>query len=348
MVSLPVQTMFAELLQRCLDAEFDATFKERGNFRRRKKGARFYWYFQWDEGGKKQEIYVGPVTDKSITDRVSRFATIKADFKTRRELVRALIAAGLPAAPSPAGAVVDAFWRAGFFRLRGVLIGTLAYGCYAGLLGARLPIAALRTDDIDFAQFWGVSENIGESMGPPLEILKAQVDESFREVPDIADPFVTHRYVNEVGFKVEFLTPNRGSDDHQSRPARMKALGGSGAQPLRHLDYLIHQPERSLILYGGGVPVTVPRAERYAVHKLIVAVERLDQTRSAKDIAQATALIDALSARRPIELAEAWAEAWETGDRWREKLARGRERLPAAQRAQLEDVAERLARLRKR
>ena len=337
MATLATQTMFAELMQRCLDAEFDETFTERGNFKKRRKGTRYYWCFQWDEDGKKRETYAGPVTDKSITDRVTRFATIKSDYKQRREMVRALLAAGLPAAAYPSGEIIEAFGRAGFFRLRGVLVGTLAYACYGSLLGVKLPAANLRTDDIDFAQFWGISENVGESMRPPLEILRA-FDPTFREVPNINDPFVTTRYVNGSGFKVEFLTPNRGSDEHQSKPARMRALAGSGAQPLRHLDYLIHQPERSAILYSGGVPVTIPRAERYAVHKLIVAVERQNQVKASKDIAQAGGLIEILAVRRPLELAEAWSQAWAAGDRWKEKLTRGRERLSQEQRTLLAHV----------
>ncbi len=59
-LSLATQTMFAELLQRCLDAEFDETYQERGNFRRRRKGNRFYWYFQWDAQGRKHERYARP------------------------------------------------------------------------------------------------------------------------------------------------------------------------------------------------------------------------------------------------------------------------------------------------
>ena len=344
--TLATQTMFAELLQRCLDAEFDETFPERGNFKKRRKGNRVYWYFQWDEAGKKREIYAGPVTDKSITDRVTRFATIKSDYKQRRELVRALVAAGMPAAIYPSGEVIEALWRAGFFRLRGVLIGTIAYACYGPLLGVKLPAANLRTDDADFAQFWGISENIGESIQHPLEILR-KVDPTYRDVPNINDPFVTARYANASNFKVEFLTPNRGSADHQSKPARMKALAGSGAQPLRHLDYLIHRPERSVILHGGGVPVTIPRAERYAVHKLIVAVERQDQIKSTKDIAQAGHLIQALAQRRPLELAEAWTEAWQVGDRWKDKLTRGRERLSPEQQSALADVIQRAQAARK-
>jgi hypothetical protein len=325
-IALATQTMFAELLQRCLDAEFDEQFHERGNFRRRKKGHRYYWYFQWDAEGRKHERYAGPVTDKDITDRVSRFESIKADFRQRRELVRALVAAGLQPPIPPTGEIVEAMWKAGFFRLRGVLVGTVAYGCYSGLLGVRLAAAALRTEDADFAQFWGISENIGESTPAPLEILRA-VDPTFREMPNISDPFVTSRYVNKARFKVEFLKPNRGSSKYQEKPARMKSLGGAGAHPLRHLDYLIHLPERSVMLHGGGVPVSIPRAERYAVHKLIVAVERQDQAKARKDIDQADQLIRALQSRRPLELAEAWQTAWDAGDRWRAKLQSGRERL---------------------
>jgi hypothetical protein len=227
----------------------------------------------------------------------------------------------------PTGQVVEALWKAGFFRLRGVLVGTIAYGCYEGVLGAHLSSAALRTEDADFAQYWGISNNVGESIPPPLNILR-KVDPSFREIPDINDPFVTYRYVNSRNFKVEFLTPNRGSEDFQSRPAKMKALADSGAQPLRHLDYLIHQPEKSVMLHSGGIPVCIPRAERYAVHKLIVAVDRINQAKAPKDIAQAAELIDVLSVRRPLELGEAWRAAWETGPRWQEKLNAGAARLP--------------------
>jgi hypothetical protein len=339
--------MFAELLQRCIDAELDETFVERGNFKSRRKGNRYYWYFQWDEGGKKRETYVGPATDKTITDRVTRFATIKSDYKQRREMVRALLAAGLPSALHPSGEVVAAFWRAGFFRLRGVLIGSLAYSCYGPLLGVRLPAAGLRTDDADVAQLCGISDSIGESMRPPLQILRA-LDPTYRAVPSIDDPLVTKRYVNAANFKVELLTPSRDNDRHRGKPARMKALAGSGAQPLRHLDYLIHRPERSVILHGGGVPVIIPRAERYAVHKLIVAVERQDQAKATKDIAQAGVLIEILARRRPLELAEAWGDAWSIGDRWKEMLTLGRERLPREQQALLDGVIEQAEPARKR
>ena len=68
-IDLATQTMFAELLARSLDAEFDETFDERGTFRRKKSKGRFYWHHQMRVGDKVVSKYVGPVTDKLITER---------------------------------------------------------------------------------------------------------------------------------------------------------------------------------------------------------------------------------------------------------------------------------------
>jgi hypothetical protein len=262
-------------------------------------------------------------------------------------LVRALAASGLHTPDPVSGAIVEAMWKAAFFRLRGVLVGTLAYQAYAGALGARLRGRPLMTQDANFAQSWSTSEKIGESMPHPLLVLR-KLDDTFKQVPNIDDPFVSTRYRNKSDYAVDFLTPNRGADEHQSKPARMKALAGSGAQPLRHLNFLIYQPERSVLLYGGGVPVTIPRAERFAVHKLIVAVERVDQVKSPKDVLQAQTLIEALAVKRPAELAAAWRTAWKTGDRWREKLEAGRDRLPGPTKEVLAGVIQRQRRGRRR
>ena len=338
-LGLATQTMFAELLQRCLDAEFDDTFDERGNFVKKEVKGRFYWYHQQKIETKVVSRYVGPVTDPSITGRVERHAQIKSDFKGRREMVRALLAAGLPGPDAITGKVVEAMWKAGFFRLRGVLVGTVAYQTYAGLLGAKLTSAALQTQDADFAQFWPISKSVEDSMPPVIDVLR-DVDKSFREVPNINDPVVATAYKNARHYKVEFLTSNRGGAKLQGRPSKMPALGGASAQQLRHLDYLIRDPERSVLLFGGGVPVIVPRAERYVVHKLIIAPVRENPAKARKDIAQCEALIAALAEQRPVELAEAWKTARDSGPRWKEKLKRGRARLEKKASATLDQLLE--------
>ena len=85
-------------------------------------------------GRKVHNKYVGPATDADIANRIERFGEIKSSFKRRQTLIRALIAAGLPTPDALSGAIVEAMWKAGFFRLRGVLVGTLAFQTYAGPL----------------------------------------------------------------------------------------------------------------------------------------------------------------------------------------------------------------------
>jgi hypothetical protein len=95
-IALAAQTIFAELIQETLDAEFDARYDARGRFIKRLKRQHYYWHYQRDVEGRQREDYVGPVKNKAITARVQRFATIKADYARRRALVRALLAARLP------------------------------------------------------------------------------------------------------------------------------------------------------------------------------------------------------------------------------------------------------------
>jgi hypothetical protein len=118
---LAIRTLFADLLQRTLDAEFDDEFSPAGDFQKRKWGNRYYWYYREGgrEGQKTTPRYVGPVTDASVTDRIVRFSTLKSDFRERQSTVRALVAAGLPSPDPLTGAIVEAMHRAGFFRLRG-------------------------------------------------------------------------------------------------------------------------------------------------------------------------------------------------------------------------------------
>jgi hypothetical protein len=322
--TLATQTLFAELQDRSLDAAFDTDFDAQGSFIKKRVKTEDYWYFQRWIDGKAQQKYVGPARDPEVTRRVETFTTrIKSDFQQRREMVRALLAAGLPRPDPLTGNVVEALWKAGFFRLRGFLIGTVAYQCYAGLLGAKLGGPALRTQDADFAQHLAISRNLEDSIAPIKDVLGA-IDPTFRAIPHQIDGRHTIAYVNASGYRIEFLTPHRGSADRVDKPVRMPALGGASAMPLRFLDFLIHEPTRSVLLHKAGIPVAVPSPQRYAVHKLIVAARRPVKTKVAKDIAQASQLIAAMGKNHWLELSEAWIEAWERGPKWRDALRQGR------------------------
>ena len=325
-IDLSYRTMFAQLAEQVMDSSFAEGFPLGGSFLRNTSRGKEYWYFQFPSGGPRK--YVGPCSDEDITSRIQRFRELKADVRVRRSLVSTLKRnAFLPGPERFTGEVVEAFADAGLFRLRGVLVGTVAYQCYSGLLGVRLPNTAMQTGDADLAQFYAVSAAVEDSLPPIVQILE-KLDPTFRELPHQIDGRFTTQYINDTKYKVEFLTPNRGKTEYSDKPAVMPALGGASAQALRYLDFLIRDPVRTVMLHRAGVAVTVPAPGRFAVHKLIVGPKRRDdasgRAKRHKDIMQASSLAAALAqTRSQDDLAEAWAEAWERGPKWKEGLAAG-------------------------
>ncbi|NVD41763.1 hypothetical protein HT585_23110 [Ensifer sp. HO-A22] len=343
-IDLMYRTMTAELGQRLLDASFSADFPVEGRFVGVNNKGRKYWYFDKPpegEGYRQQRRYVGPADDPEINKRVEDFKAIKDDAKARRKFVSTLVReAGLPEPDRFTGDVVEALANAGIFRLRACLVGSVAFSTYAGHLGVRLPAASFQTGDADFAQDYAISADVGDSLPPILDILKG-LDPTFRPVLHRSgSPRVTG-FINRSGYKVEFLTGNRGSDDHMDKPADMPALGGASAEPLRFLDFLIYEPIRAVMLHKSGISVIVPAPERYAVHKLIVAsrraVDTLGSAKRDKDLRQAGLLFEALDvANRLNELSDALHEACERGVAWRSAIRTGIGHMSRADRAKTE------------
>jgi hypothetical protein len=304
---LVAQTTYAELLQRCANAAFNDAFTEEGAFTSKTLKGRKYWYFQTGTGAARTQRYVGPETPE-LLDRIAHHKETRDDERERRTLVSTLVRSfGLPRPIPEIGDVIAALAKAGVFRLRGVLVGTVAYQTYAAMLGVRLSAAPLQTGDIDIAQFKNVSVAIGDSTPPVLEILK-EVDKTFRAIPHVVDGRRVTSYTAKGGLRVDFLTPNEGQET--GKPQALPALQ-TDAQPLRFLDFLIHDPEPAVILHGAGIHVHVPAPARYAVHKLIVSRRRPEGlAKRDKDLQQADALFEVLGQKRPSELKLAWQEAY--------------------------------------
>ena len=311
---LTVQTLYAELLERAGAEAFESTFAGEGSFVPKTIKGRKYWYFsEAHEDGRRQR-YVGPETAELLA-RIAAHRKERGEAKDRRQLVSTLVrSGGLPQPVRTIGAVVEALAQAGAFRLRAVLIGTVAYQVYGAVLGCRLPRAQLQTLDVDVAQFAPVSMLVEDEIeSNMLDVLKA-ADPSFRPVPTLGDPTRAHAYIADEGLRVEFLVPNRGPESGES--IELPALH-TDAQPFRFLDFLIRVTEPAVLLHGAGIPVEVPRAERFAVHKLMLHGLRHERsTKADKDLAQAAVLLDALVELRPEGLQEALAEARDRGARW--------------------------------
>lgn len=317
---LVMQTTYAELLERCGNAAFGEAFAEDGSFISKAIKGRRYWYFQTGTGATRTQRYVGPETPE-LLERIAHHRELRDDERERRALASTLVRSFHLPRPTPeSGDVIAALAKAGVFRLRGVLVGTIAYQTYSAMLGTRLSIASLRTDDVDIAQFKNISVAVGDSTPPVLDVLKT-VDKTFRAIPHIVDGRRVTNYVAKSGLRVDFLTPNQGRET--GLPEALPALG-TDAQPLRFLDFLIHEPEPAVILHGPGIFVQVPSPARYAVHKLIVSRRRREgHAKRDKDIQQASALLEVLGEKRPHDLKLAWEEAYERGSAWRELLMQG-------------------------
>ena len=270
-----------------------------------------------------------PIPIRPSSAEVSVFNRIKDDYQRRRKLVSTLVREARLFRPHPKiGAILEALWKAGVFRLRACLIGTVAYQTYGTVLGYRLSETAIQTGDIDIAQFRAASVAVEDSIPPILDVLQA-VDDKFRPVPGLSDRQGITRFAGSGGLGVEFLTPHQGSDDRAGKPVRLPALGGAAGEPLRFLDFLIDEPVRTVALHGGGVPVLVPQPARFAVHKLIVASRRSPGGgKDLKDLQQAHHLVLALcKSGRSSDFLEAYFEARDRGPHWRQALGKSLQKM---------------------
>ena len=323
-------TLFAELGERVSDAGLVEGLPPGGTFELRTVTGREYWYHRaYNRAtGKDTVRYVGPATS-ALSARIERHRSLTPDIRGRRQLVSTLRRAGFPAPDTFTGEVIAAMARAGVFRLRACLVGTVAYQCFPAMLGVRLPATAMRTEDVDIAQFHGIAVGIGEAAEPLLGALR-EVDASFTPVPSLKSPMLSSVLRNARGYRLELLTPHQGADERGDDLIPLPSMPGLGAQPLRFLDYLLYGEVATVVLHGPGIAVNVPAPERYAVHKLIVATRRTGAGRqkAAKDAAQAGGLIQALVDTRQADLLrDAWDDAWGRGPHWRRALTKAWGRL---------------------
>ena len=320
---LVTQTTYAELVDRCASAAFGASFPQDGVFIPKTIKGRRYWYFQSPSSEGRTQKYVGPETPE-LLKQIDRHKNARDDERERRALVSTIVRSlGLPRPNPEIANVTAALAKAGVFRLRAVLVGTVAYQTYSAMLGIKLPVSIQQTGDVDIAQFANVSAAVEDRTPPILDILK-EVDKTFAPVPTIHKGHVTS-YAAKGGLRVDFLTPNEGRNTDKPQP--LQALQ-TDAQPFRYLNFLIYEPEPAVILHDAGIYVSVPAPQRYAIHKLIISRLRAEgAAKRSKDVQQVETLLDVLWQRRPYELKSAWEEAYKQGKEWRRLLIEGMSEL---------------------
>ena len=321
------QAAYHDLLNLLLD---EAVSDLAGTPTARSRNGRDYWYDRYRIGNETHERYLGE-DSPDLRQRIERHQSLK-DERTGRQrerarLVRLLRSERYLGLDGATGSLVAALSRIGVFRLGGVVVGTIAFRMYEGELGLRLGLDAVAmTNDIDIASFERLSLAIGDKVSPPLS--EALSELAFAPVPSLEAGKVWRWRQSQRATLVEFLTPSF-SEEEELR--NLPALGVS-AQSLHFLNYLIADPIHAAAVYRDGLLVRIPRPERFAIHKLIVADRRRegpDSIKSRKDLMQAEILIAVLAEDRPSDLAEAYEDAVARGPQWRMRIQRSLERSPS-------------------
>ena len=332
--SRPAVVAYQDLLRLHLDERASSLV---GTIEERQRNGRTYLYERFRIGTQMMSRYLGE-DEPELRARLERAEALKAEAETRRKrmtrLAKTLRAEGFITTDRQTGSLLLAFSRAGVFRLGGTLVGTSAYSLYQGDLGVRMDYEELaQTGDIDFASFERLSVVLEDKVEKnPAEILKLL---KFDPVPGVNDRQIWKWRQSHSETMVEFLTPAFGAETVKPLPAL-----GVSAQALNYLNFLIADPIHAVALYRSGVLVQLPRPERFAIHKLIVADRRQggpDQLKARKDRSQAEFLVEVLSEDRPDELAEAYEAALSRGPRWRHRIEASLKRMP--------ETAERLSAL---
>ncbi|MGH7555967.1 MAG: GSU2403 family nucleotidyltransferase fold protein, partial [Longimicrobiales bacterium] len=210
----------------------------------------------------------------------------------------------------------------GVFRHGAMLVGTHAFGAILNALGVGLP-ANYYTADIDVARYDAIPLAARPERGI-VELLERS-GLPFVEVPelDVRKPSTSFRARGRK-LRVDLLVPG----DTRYRTYRIPELGAH-ATGLPFLDYLLADRVPAVVLGRDHVvPVRVPNAARYCLHKLIVASLRASRAaaKADKDIAQSAVLAAVLAEKFEADLHEAARKAPAGA---RKRLAQGAPRAAA-------------------
>jgi hypothetical protein len=326
-----IQTLYAELRERLAAYEAARSFSSlKGSFSKKHVSGTDYWYFKTSETASGQREYsVGPETPATrsviASYREGRGAAEEVEASVAR-LSAMLRQGGALLTDAASAKVISGLASAGVFRLGAILIGTHAFITLGNVLGVRWQ-SGMRTEDIDIL----AGSVLQVAIGPVEADLPGTLESlnmGFLPIPKLnpRNPETSFK-VRGKTLRVDLLTPAHGRRDGKPVPIpRLKA----SAQPLEFLDYLLQAPVATPIVDGGATLVNVPDAARFALHKLIVSVDRplSSQPKAIKDRQQAGELIEVLVQDRPGDIELAVEAINQRPKGWRSKLRDGLGRLP--------------------
>lgn len=330
---LPVSaaTAYAQLQTAALGLELARDVSHlHGSFSTKPVKGTLQWYFSFREPDQRvRQIYVGPDTD-DVRSLVERARSSKPGERLQSLAKSALTLGCTPTQRKHLGVILR-LNEFGFFRAGGVLVGTHAFLSYANLLGVKWAQAD-QTSDVDFAH---AGRNVSIALPATIEARPHSALTTMKEgflplVQYRGAAGASYRHRDEPEFQIDFLTPKTSDNED---PIMVDNLDVA-LQPLRFMEFSLEGVVQATVMdaTGRSVVVTMPAAERYAVHKLLIIGERAGGQRAkvSKDLAQAASLIEYFSETDPDPLVGAWNDALSRGPGWRKRALEGRRALKAA------------------
>lgn len=328
-LSAAAQTAFANLQTAAKQAELQRTVADLpGGFTRKTIKDRVYWYYQYkDASGKPVQIYVGPDSAQETRELVDRFNDPGAGVtdKHLRQLSRSAIELGCPSMAPTHARILRRLSDHGFFRAGGILVGTHAFIAYQNMLGVTWGDATTITVDMDFAH---PGKNLSIAVPSGLNIDAHGAIESLKMGFLPNNSHTTYTKADEKDLQLDFVTSVGREGD---QPVHIDSLNVS-LQPLKFMEFSMENVLQTVVITAQGpIVVNVPAPERYALHKLLVALERTTEhrTKTEKDLDQANCLISYFGEMDPGPLVEAHEDLVSRGRGWSSRFAAGTKALLA-------------------
>lgn len=319
------QAAYAQLLDVARHEELSRSIENlSGSFNRKAVHGSVYWYYQYTDvsTSKVRQIFVGPESDPKVGELVRR--SRQKDHGQVARLAKAAIALGCSSAIPVHFRIIRRLNEVGFFGAGGLLVGTHAFLAYGNALGVSWGDLA-RTQDLDFAH---AGQAIELALPGTLRIKTKSVIESleagFLPTPGFRpwEKTATFASKSDKTLKVDFLAPMvRGGDEVYEHEQL-----GVNLQPLRFMEFILEDVTQAVALSSvGACVVTVPDPARFALHKVIVHVERRERfpQKAAKDLKQAAALIEVIGYDQMDRLEILWKNICARGPGWRNRARKG-------------------------
>ena len=322
------QSAYAEVLEVARQQELARSVGNlSGSFNRKTVKGVDYWYYQFTDslGGKLRQIFVGR-DDESMRALVERARN--KDTRQVEAMAKAAITLGCAGATPAHFRVVRRLNEIGFFSAGGVLVGAHAFLAYGNALGVAWQDTA-RTQDIDFAH---AGRNVSLALAQDTRVQAGDaitsLEAGFLPVAGFRPWDKTGTFVSKLDkqLRVDFLTPLVGGKGEAYEHDQL----GINLQPLAFMEFILEDVHQAVVLSAvGAVMANVPDPARFALHKLLVFVERRGHNpqKALKDLKHAAALLEVLATYRRDDLLPLWKDLLQRGPGWRQRARKAMDAL---------------------